>query len=109
MSAWKSKIDNYLEEQKRIEDAEADRRREEREREYQDKLEVHRKRFKCHVCGEPSKGPYLQDTSSWDAPHGPIIEHWQTPTGLTKCNMCGKWVCEDCNHKGICERCAEKL
>jgi hypothetical protein len=86
-------------------------------------LAVHQRRFRCHVCRTPSRGPHISTTvefgwvSSWkdtDEPYYEGIEYvqhvnWDQPTGLWRCVRCHAWTCGDHLYKTICQRCADKL
>lgn len=104
MSDWKEEYTKResekarLAEQKRKEEEleRTLREREENQRELQRKLERHMRKFKCHICGKPSRGPDQptfygpgnENPSSWGGP-----TYWDRPTELYKCQECGKWAC----------------
>lgn len=106
MSDWKENLDSYLDEIKREE-------REEEKRKYQRRLQKYQKRYKCYICGKPSSGPKFTryDPSTREKIEIPSARDFigSKPEGLDVCNECGKWVCEEHYHRGICMDCAEKL
>jgi hypothetical protein len=50
------------------------------------RLEKHMRKFRCHICTKPSKGP-CEDQSK------PGKYYWNQPKGLFQCSECGKWAC----------------
>jgi hypothetical protein len=86
-------------------------------------LAAHQRRFRCHICHAPSRGPYTYTTHRlyWiscpdpDDNHGhdgvEYIQHtnWEQPTGLTRCAKCHAWTCLNHVYKGICQTCGTRL
>jgi hypothetical protein len=128
MRDWKSDMDRKLEERCKAEEKrEADRKaaeqrrlaeeKREAERRYVSEVKAHMRRYKCHICCEPSEGPtYVeayryQDFSDEIARNRYVDAHyeWDMPIGLRKCTICGKWCCEERHiNKDVCERCFRK-
>ena len=92
---WKNRVD-----------AEHTRREEEAERmsatEKERAMEIHRQRFKCHVCGKSSEK--MIEATAGGKPY--LIGY---PDDLVKCDKCRELTCEEHIYKGICKTCAEKL
>lgn len=85
-------------------------------------LAAHQRRFRCHVCRTPSRGPVTswQPRFYWMTPPGDDEEchtsveynqhtHWDKPTGLARCGHCKAWTCDDHLYKQLCQTCAYKL
>lgn len=128
---WRSRIDERIDEFHRRQREEEERKRKAEEeridrqmkkrqeellaeirREDQRDLARHQRRFRCHVCGKPSKGPHVSRSIEWHGDSGggeTWYRNWDTPTGLKKCDRCSKWTCEEHIYRGICSRCASKL
>ncbi len=102
---WKRRLDERLSRKKAEEP-------ERLKKEYEKQLQSHRARFRCYICGTPSSGP-----TTWIADsEGPAGTNWDIPTGLVRCRVCGKWICNNHHYNpdprfsvGYCKNCAEKL
>jgi DNA repair exonuclease SbcCD ATPase subunit len=129
---WKRRIDRAEKQlQKRLQEEQEKAKREQklremeehkkfserRKQEYEERLREHQQRFSCHVCGKPSQGPAevsvyeplsLEPGMPYDRYVGTTTD-WNSPTGLSKCSKCGKWVCEKHIYKGICRQCAYEI
>lgn len=109
----------YEERRKRKEEKEKKKREEREEREYKRKLAKHHRKYKCHVCGKYSEGPYWASGNyifGVGGGHGGIV--WDRPIGLKECSICKKWTCNDCLYfptnyfgtgPGICKKCANRF
>jgi hypothetical protein len=129
MSSWKDQVDRdqarqreELRKQTAIEDArraeESRKRDEERQRAHESKVAEHIARYKCHICGTPSKGPYYDESytvSSHNVGSGenttPDYYHhgkgwmYDRPTSLATCSQCHRWTCDNDMKGGKCSRC----
>ncbi len=69
-------------------------------------------RFKCAVCGKQASKPEERGGGSYSDAFGthwdPISYDWGKPGDLYRCDMCGRWICSEHIHAGICKRCAER-
>lgn len=124
---WKDNVDGFFrrkEEQKRLEQQrqqlENERQRieaQKREEEVWAKnLANLQRRFKCHVCGKPSSTPQKTEHDTRQYDYGIVTggsvwveTNWDVPGDFIQCSMCQKWTCDAHIHRGICQRCAEKL
>jgi hypothetical protein len=120
---WQKKIDDKerqekLEEKRRQaeRDLESGRRVKEKrladEQAEQAKLDELGRRFKCHICGRPSTKPFYVPGSSgnnFDDQGSAGYTNWDWPCDLVMCGTCHEWTCLEHIHKGICQKCAEKL
>lgn len=130
MNDWKARVDqseaqsaaereaayrrSWEESQKREEEE-----RQRRQREYQARLEIHKRKYVCKVCGKPSSGPtvgYPVKSTSYSGDRVTCVEedhdnpqyYWDSPIDLHECMRCRERVCDNHYHKGICKTCAEK-
>lgn len=72
----------------------------------QDQLRRHTERFRCAICGVPSRSPAYEtldgSTHSWS--------DWNRPGDLYWCRDCGRYACADhyVTDRGYCSECMEK-
>lgn len=86
-------------------------------------LAAHQRRFRCHICRTPSRGPhtYTAPRFSWIARPDPgderdhdgveYVQHtnWEQPTGLARCAKCHAWTCLEHMNKRRCQLCRARL
>lgn len=86
-------------------------------------LAAHQRRFRCHICRAPSRGPHTYTTRrfSWISQLDPdddscpdgvkYVQHtnWEQPTGLARCAKCHAWTCLEHLYKRICQPCGARL
>jgi hypothetical protein len=58
-----------------------------------DRLEEHKTRFRCHVCGVASAGPFCVDDPGESLGYGAAF-NWDIPRDLVRCEECGRWACQ---------------
>src|SRR5438445_5367420 len=86
---WRAHIDRGLQEQ----EGRTQRARQER---WQAAIDEHRRKVRCHYCGEPSNAPL--PTADLKAP-----EAIWNPTNLGVCKTCQKFAClKEHFHSGYC-------
>lgn len=90
--SWKDDFQRSVEEKNRQERAEADKRRLRERQRLEDRISKYGDEHYCHVCGW--KSPYPNDWLIKKV--GSDTEpNWNDPSGLTICNVCGQWACND--------------
>ena len=109
-----SKLDKRIEDQnrevkKRAEHSRiSDQQIRDREREERIKLREFGQKFRCHVCGRPSKGPtfYEGTPAIFDVSGSDPYYDWNEPKDLKKCVKCGELTCRRHLCGGVCKNCA---
>ena len=103
---WRKRIESKFPRPKTA--AEVDKERaEERRRhdhaEYERKLALHQRRFKCHIkgCTKRSGGPTHLDHNSPNSNYNTV--QWDSPRDLEQCRRCHRWTCREHIHSGICK------
>jgi hypothetical protein len=121
LSSWKEQVDIYSRaaEQQRLttERIEAEKRHNAELKDYKDRLEIFKQKFKCHINGctviatKPVSGMATdyptRDNESFKPYHYPYI-NWDEPSDLYLCTRCNQWTCKKHIHSGICIECWSK-
>ena len=126
---WKKKVDDWKDQEKinldmnRVteENLKLKEYREKIRKQMEDELKSYlRKGFKCHICGVLSRNWVIEYIDipgtgglAMDGDHSPnltrAIPHYNQPADLYGCVICKKLTCGEHIHKGVCQKCAEKL
>lgn len=117
MFNWRKKIDNHFERLKAKEERPKREKEEQVKREREEKVRKLGQKFRCHICGRPSKEPakiehrgeYQQRGTESGYVGGFIVDDWSRPGDLSLCSICEGFTCSEHLHKNICQKCARKL
>ena len=105
MSNWHDKIEARLakeaEERAARELKETEKWAKQRRDEERKKLEVLRKKFRCHICGKRSSAPASYTNYSYEVGGDVTFTDWNKPADLDKCAKCGKWTCDSDLHRSL--------
>jgi hypothetical protein len=60
---------------------------------FAERMREHQARYRCHVCGVASAGPFCENGEGADRSNE-VVCNWEIPRSLVRCDICQRWACD---------------